>query len=162
MEGEGLRGDFDGLEEAVIDACSIIYLLKTGVFESLASLLPLLTTDEVYRETGWPLTGGKPRLPLRLYPAPPEARSHDQGLFLLARERNLPLISEDKEVLLWAEEAGLPYYNSLMMLIFLCYKGRISREDLFLYRERLLGEAHYGRGIVKRGEEFFRLLCEKG
>jgi len=146
------------LTRAVIDACSIIYLLKTGVFERLAAEISLFTTQEVYDETGWPLREGKPRLKLTLFPSSPASRSNDHGLFLLAKERELPLISEDREVLLMAEEEGMAYYNSLMMLIFLCRQGRISREEYPLYRERLLAEAHYGESIVRRGDEFFDAL----
>jgi hypothetical protein len=160
MTAGELRDAFDKLDEAVIDACSIIYLLKTGVFESLAVRLNLITTDDVYAETGWPLDGNKPRLPLSLFPASPQARSNDHGLFLLAQERHLPLISEDKEVLILAQKAELPYYNSLMLLLYLYHKGILNEEEFLLYRERLLGEAHYGKVVIERGEEFFRLLTE--
>lgn len=158
MDRGDIKTAFDQLSEAAIDACSIIYLLKTGVFESLAAVLPLVTTDHVYGETGWPISEGKPRLALTLYPESPQARSNDHGLFLLARERNIPLISEDKEVLSLAAGVGLPYYNSLMMLIFLCHKGRITTEEYPEYLERLLSEAHYGKSVIERGEEYFRKI----
>ncbi len=158
MEGGEIRAAFDRLDEAVIDACSIIYLLKTGVFESLGAILKLDTTGDVYRETGWPLKDGRPRLPLTLFPSSEMARSNDHGLFLLAKSRSLPLISEDKEVLEMAAGEGLPYYNSLMMLLFLLYKGRITQGDYEEYKIRLLGEARYGESIIKRGEEYYRDL----
>ncbi len=163
MEGrKDLANDFTLLREAVIDACSVIYLLKTGVFESLAAEMTLHSTNDVYGETGWPLSDGQPRLRLVLHPSLPEARSNDHGLFLLAREMGLPLISEDREVLFMAEEAGLPYYNSLMMLIFLCHRGRILPEEYPVYRDRLLKEAHYGEGIIRKGESFFSSLFSSG
>jgi hypothetical protein len=151
-------GYMDRMTRAAIDACSVIYLIKTGVFERLAAEISLITTRDVYGETGWPLKEGKPRLPLTLFPSPAASRSNDHGLFLLAKEKGCPLISEDREVLLMAEGEGMPYYNSLMMLIFLCRQGRVSREEYPLYRERLLAEAHYGESIVRRGDGFFDAL----
>jgi hypothetical protein len=64
METPALSNRFDHLEQAAVDACSIIYLLKTGVFERLSALLTLVTTNEVFLETKWP------RLPVRIESTP--------------------------------------------------------------------------------------------
>lgn len=143
------------MSRAVIDACSVIYLIKTGPFERLSAELNLVTTEEVYREIGWGFrSDGQPKLKLELVPAPPDARSHDHGLYRIGLNKNLPLISDDFDLLSLARDAGLEYYNSLMMLIFLEYRGRISGEDYSLYRERLMDIAYYSDEIVSRAESY--------
>jgi hypothetical protein len=145
----GIREQFNGLHRAAIDACSIIYLLNTGVFESLAVVLSLVTTEDVFKETQWP------RLPVEVKPSPLEARSNDHGLFLLAKAEGIPLISDDGEVLKMAKDSGMEYYNSLVMVNYLYFKGRITVEEYPLYRDRLLEKAHYSSRIIKRGEQIF-------
>jgi hypothetical protein len=154
METPALSNRFDHLEQAAVDACSIIYLLKTGVFERLSALLTLVTTNEVFLETKWP------RLPVRIESTPEKALSNDHGLFLLAREKNIPLISDDKEVLLLAREGGLDYYNSLMMLIFLEYRGKISRGNFSLYYERLMEEVHYSGEVILQAQNYRSQLSQ--
>lgn len=156
-----MMDQFAAMDRAAIDACSIIYLLKTGVFEGLAALLPLVTTDDVYRETGWPIREGKPSLPVKIKPASPKAKSNDQGIFLLAREEAIPLISDDLEVLTMAREAGLDYYNSLMMLVYLVYRERISPHEYSLYRDRLLTEARYSNAVIEKGDLYYSLVMRK-
>lgn len=161
---------FDELREAAIDASSIIYMLKAGFLGLLGSTITLKTLPEVAAETGWPA------LPISLVgPAPGDpdsegtrssmrdcspigygsggsasAPSNDERLLAFAFEASLPLISEDRALLRAAGEAHLEYYNSLMMLAMLRYRGRIDDAWFEESKERLLSVARYGEDVLRK------------
>ncbi|MFP4534335.1 MAG: hypothetical protein ACLFNP_01340 [Spirochaetaceae bacterium] len=169
------RERFDRLEEAAIDASSIIYMLKAGFLGLLASTITLKSVPEVVGETGWPSlpitvvsTEGSTRSEPRIRspegtPAPgvdeitgapgEPIQSNDQRLLAFAEEAALPVISEDRAILRAAEEAGLDYYNSLMMLAFLRYRGRLNLQWYEEAKDRLLEVARYGRDVLQLFEE---------
>ena len=138
-----------GLNALCIDASSMIYLLKTGLLGSLAAEVNLMAPPGVIAETQWPHL---PVEPVKLSNEDSTDYTNDQSLVVLARERNVPVLSEDYEVLTDARESGLDYYNTLMMLNYLLLKGRISREEYPLYLERLKECAHYSDGVLSEGE----------
>jgi hypothetical protein len=152
---------FDALREAVIDASSIIYMLKSGFLGLLGSTLTLKTLPEVAAETGWPV------LPVTVVGSGAEAPgglsaltglSNDERLLDLAATTELPLISEDRALLRAAGEEGLEYYNSLMMLAFLQYRGRIDPAWFEESLRRLLEVARYGEDVLARFREIRREL----
>lgn len=149
-------------------------MLKGGFLGLLGSTIILRTIEEVEAETRWPA------LPVVVEPAakseapetgvageagepcepglPGEAVETDALLLDFARGRGLPLISEDRKLLFAAGEAGLDYYNSLMMLAFLRYRGRIDRGWFGEARAHLLTVARYSQGVLDRFEEICALL----
>ena len=50
----------------------------------------------------------------------------DQALIRAAEAYGLPLVSEDKKILMAARRLGLPYFNTLMIMNFLIFKKAIT------------------------------------
>jgi len=125
------------MDSAVIDASSIIYCIQAGFFWTLGTACRLFSTPEVIGETKWkdlPVNQESPILK--------KTGNNDDTLLALAAEKKLPLVSEDRKLLLKAEEQHRPFYNSLMMLIWLEAKQKISEDD---YREHLAHLKEYAR-----------------
>ncbi len=142
-----------GVREAVVDSSSVIYMLKAGFLERLAFDVKLWTPPEVIMETGWR------HLPLHVRPPSSSstvetaALTTDERVLALAVEFRLPLVSEDRELLMQAESAGLSYFNALMMLILLLGLGRCDREELTIFWSRLLAVGHYSDRVGTFAEE---------
>ncbi len=103
-------------------------------------------------------------------PAPGNPYSHGQkrvstdALVLeAARANRLPLLSEDRKILLKAELLGLPYYNALMMLEFLFYRRVLSNDSYGMNRNGLLGQARYSNAVLRYVEALHTfILKERG
>ncbi len=150
-----LPGEFlKGIKIIVIDASGIIYLLKTGLLGSLAAEIQLITTTPVFDEVGWP------RLPVEQVEIECSGITNDQSLIKLAVERDLPVLSEDLEVLTCARKQALSYYNSLMMLNYLLLKERVSVSEYTDYLTRLKKISHYGDDILDYGTRIFKLIIK--
>ncbi len=175
------RERFDRLQEAAIDASSIIYMLKAGFLGLLGTTITLKSVPEVVAETGWPslpvtvVSSDRRSDPASPAPEAPSQRvdaitgaprepvpSNDQRLLDFAEEAALPVISEDRAILRAAEEAELDYYNSLMMLAFLRYRGRLDSQWYEEAKARLLEVARYGRDVLERFEAIEAELGIKG
>jgi len=144
----------EGLEELCIDASSIIYLLKIGLLGSLAAEVRLVSTPQVIRETGWP------HLPVEEAEVDAEGLTNDETLLALAEKLRRPVLSEDYEILQGAGEAGLAYYNTLMMLNYLYWTGRVAEDEYPEYLARLKESAHYSDAVLATGDEVYRSLRE--
>ncbi|MFP4330297.1 MAG: hypothetical protein ACLFP6_06245 [Spirochaetaceae bacterium] len=154
-----LIGRFTALREAAIDTSSLIYMLKAGFLGLLAGVVTLRTVEEVVQESGWP------SLPVVVdHPGARREEEVDTDALLLnfAVNRRLPLISEDRALLLKAGEAGLEYYNSLMMLALLRYRGRIDTAWYTEAKSHLLEVARYGDEILRRYAGICELLGFEG
>lgn len=150
--------DFEVLEEVLIDACSIIYMHKAGFLSTLALELRLSTIDEVISEIGIEV----PYIHVRM--SPEEYGSTDTKLLSLAVIERLPIISEDKGVLIAAQQHGLSYYNALMALNFLYYREAISEEEYEYYVHQLKSIARYSDFVYTYAEIFFdyiKLHCKQ-
>ncbi|MFP4483280.1 MAG: hypothetical protein ACOCYG_05880 [Spirochaetota bacterium] len=143
---------------AVVDTSSIIYMIKAGFLERLAFSVDLIAPPEVAAETGWP------RLPVRTVATAIDplvtgvTATPDDAVLALARDRRIPVISEDRELLLRAEEAGMPYYNALMMLNLLADRGRCNAEEYALFRNRLEEIGRYSREVLAFAADVARVL----
>jgi hypothetical protein len=144
----------NGIPEIAIDASSMIYLLKIGLLGSLAAEVRLLSTPQVIKETGWP------HLPVQAVEVEDETISNDDSLVLLGERKNIPVLSEDYEILMNAKGLGLDYYNSLMMINYLLFKRRIVPEEYQEYLGRLRGCAHYSREILSQGRLVYHDILE--
>lgn len=146
---------FDKLTEAVIDASSCIYLEKAGCLPLLANTLHLTTLPAISEEIGFPLPG------ITITPYRTQATTNDLALLDFAAAQNRPLISEDKKLLQRAAKKGLPYYNALMMLIFLYYKEKINSNEYRLFKTKLLQTARYSEKVITYGEKLFTGINNK-
>ncbi|MCG8479883.1 MAG: hypothetical protein MI724_12360 [Spirochaetales bacterium] len=87
-----------------------------------------------------------------------DERPNDEQLLHFAVGASLPLISDDRALLLAAAHLGLEYYNSLMMLAFLRYRGRIDEAWHDEALGRLLEIGRYGEDVLRRFEAISRVL----
>lgn len=143
---------FERLEKALIDASSVIYMTKADFFEEMPSILSLSSPRGILDELGPGFDG------LRPIDCPGEHLTNDERLVACAREHGLPVISEDRKILHALEREGLPFFNALMMLHFLLFKGRIDLEKHGDSLEKLKKIAWYDKKVWAFGEEVFSLI----
>ena len=141
---------FRSLEAAVVDASSIIYMKKGGFLDDTARCLILHTSSAVISETGFF------DLTIMRHEEPSPACTTDQHLILLAQHLEMPIISEDKKLLLNADRQGMTYYNALMVLNFLLFKKAVDEERFYRLRNALLTVARYSEAVKIYGEAVTR------
>ena len=146
---------FVSLRKAFIDASSINYARKAGFLETLQAALPLCTIPEILEEVG--IEAGKIEIIQCIQPT----LTNDARLVLCAIDRQLPLISEDKQILMRMKRANLPYYNALMMLNWLLFNRNIDQEDYARYYSKLREIARYSEQIWKYGEKIHTWILLK-
>ncbi len=146
---------FKSLKAVVIDASSIIYMVKSGFFDVVTRNIQLHAPESCLRETGFS------DLPVVGHLIDSLGTSADQQLLLLAKNLQLPLVSEDRKVLMSASRNGITYYNSLMMLNFLLYNKSIDTEMFSLFLQQLTLFAHYSEKVLLFGKEVTRMICEQ-
>jgi hypothetical protein len=135
------------LSSAIIDTSSLIYLSKINCLSLLAGSCKLLTIPDVVIEYGENISD------IAIIDVSMENGATDQKLIWICVTDKLTLISEDKKLLLDAEENNIPYFNSLMMLNFLLLKKKISLEEYAIMLEKLKTVARYGMDVWKFGAE---------
>lgn len=145
---------FKSLYSAVIDASSIIYMHKSDFFMLAAKYVQLHSPREAIIETG--LIG----LPVVEHEL--DLSSHnestDNKLIQLAVKLKIPVISEDKKVLKMASKKGLPYFNSLMVLCYLLYKGYIKETAFEKHYQILLSVCRYSSFVIEYGNMIKRKI----
>ena len=148
-ENEPARQDiffqFDQLNKVLIDASSIIYMDRAKILVLLASSIRLFSIQEILTETGPVSKRIKPLIHKKA------SSSNDQKLVSCALELDLPVISEDKKILMAMKRAGKPFFNSLMMLNFLLYRRRIQNQQYIQYHLALKKFARYSDDIWEYG-----------
>lgn len=146
---------FKGIRELSIDASSTIYLLKTGLLGTVAAEINLFASDLIIEEVGWP------HLPVHGIQIENENLTNDETVVELAFNRNISVLSEDREVLKNAGSKGLNYYNTLMILNYLLLKKRIDNSEYSDYLERLSVVSHYSRDILDYGARIRELVLKE-
>ena len=147
---------FDHLHRALIDASSIIYMMKAGYFDRVRESLELHSPERIIAETGY--------RDLRIRPIREDNRlqSADESLVQRAILLKWPVITEDGGIIRQLAKQSLPYFNALMMLEFLFFRHLISPEEYSSYLEKLLQHAWYGPEIVSFGEAVHQTLKGSG
>ena len=149
-------GQFEGLREALIDASSIIYCSKAGFFDKLQASLRLYTLPEMLDEARikreW--------LRIQLVHCAQDNLSNDHKLITCALNSRLPVISEDKQILMSIKRAGLPYYNALMMLDWLLFKEDISHKQYLSHLSELHHIARYSQFVWEYGQYVYFLILQ--
>jgi hypothetical protein len=146
---------FKSLNAAVIDASSIIYMMKAGFFDLVAHCVQFHAPESCLKETGFsdlPITGHSIDIP---------GITADQQLLMLAQSLQLPVVSEDRKVLITASRNGITFYNSLMMLNFLLYKKSIEKEMFTFFLKQLTAFARYSEEVFLFGKEVTRIILDE-
>jgi hypothetical protein len=144
------------LESAFIDASSMIVMNKSGFLAPVRDELTLVTTPPVAEEAGADAAG------IETVAGIAGSGSNDSALVASAAAAGLPVISEDKKILLAADRAGLAYYDALMMLCLLFARGRIDREGYDGFLEALLASSRYAARVVAYGEAIALRIMKNG
>jgi len=145
---------FDHLNKALMDASSIIYMDRADFLELLASSIRLFSIPEIISETGSVSKRIRPFIYNRT------ASSNDQKLVSCALDLDLPIISEDKKILMSMKRSNRPFYNSLMMLNFLLYRRRINNQQYIQYHLALTKFARYSDDIWEYGANVHAAIKE--
>lgn len=138
------------LRSVAVDASSIIYLTKSDLLRPLADLIRLKTVEEVAGEVGLPMPMVD-IIPWRVDADPPV--DADTAILQCALRERVPLLSEDRKLLMRADARGVQYYNSLMMIALMVLRGAIVNDEISDRRDRLVEVAHYSRRVVSYGND---------
>jgi len=146
---------FKYLNRAVIDTSSLIYLSRLNLLKETISALHLVSVPGVKKEYGNEFEqleyinisdeGGYAEGSVKT----------DIQIIETARIFQIPVISEDKKILKQAEMLGLYYYNSLMIMNFLIFKGKIDDIVYKMALTRLQAFAHYSPAVFKYGQTVY-------
>ena len=142
---QDILGQFNQLDKALIDASSIIYANKAHFLKRLASAVTLFSIHEILSEAGSISDNIKP------LSHNGKTLSNDQKLVACALRFDLPVISEDKKILMAMKSARKPFFNSLMMLNFLLYRQMIDNRQYAQYHLALRQFARYSDEIWQYG-----------
>lgn len=135
------------VHHAFIDSSSIIYSGKAGVLNLLCDTLKLQTVPGVVREVGYSIPG------IAVGPELESTMPVDDQLLAAAAEAHQAVISEDRRLLIKADDGGLEGYNMLVMLELLLLRGHLSLSERGIARKRLLAAAHYSAWVVHAGQQ---------
>lgn len=135
-------------KKALIDTSSLIYLQHCGMLERLSERISLFTIAAVQQEYHLPL----PHITPIVAPCTTAKRSTDQQLIDCAQDNNIPLITEDKKMLLACQRAGIPHFNALMILLFLLFEHTISSEEFSQRLAALKSIARYSTFVWEYGK----------
>jgi hypothetical protein len=145
---------FQSMKKALIDASSIITIKKAGFFSELSEAVALYSLKEIIEETGYD------DLPLSLLEAGTETASNDEKLISCALREKIPVISEDRKILMAMKNKNIPYYNALMMLHFLLFKKKLDAKTHLACQNRLKKTARYGGDVLKFAGNVYRAVAE--
>ena len=150
-----MLSQFQRLRKALVDASSIIYMHKAGFLRELETEVKLYSPQEVLDETGYD--------GLKVFPIPfiGHGKANDQKLILCALEQRLPVISEDKKILLHMKKEKIPYFNALMMLNYLVFKKRVDVESYGIYFKRLTSFAWYSPQVLEFEKNVYNTIIQQ-
>ena len=138
------------LRGGVADTCTLIYLEQTGMLSLVSDYFQLLIPADVVREFGRTppgcVTGSESY-----------AGDADQAVVLLAKEFHLPVLSEDRRLLMSCRDQGLKYYNTLMILLALLHQQKIHVNEYHRAYSSLQKVARYSPAVWLVGEQVFSL-----
>jgi hypothetical protein len=104
----------------IIDASSLIVLDALGILDKVRNNWELYTIPAVAFEAG------DAGINIQVFKDAPSSGNNDQCLVQKACSMHLPILSEDRKILIAAEEANLYCFDSLILLELLRFKESIS------------------------------------
>ncbi|MDA3899820.1 MAG: hypothetical protein PF637_04800 [Spirochaetes bacterium] len=140
------------LSSFVIDTSSLIYMQKISVLEMAAGIYLIKAPLSVINEFGSSPEG---------ITAIDVSINADDDLLLCAKLLSLPVCSEDKKVLMHARRDNIDYYNTVMILISMLAKEKISRSEFDQYVMNLRSKAHYSKKVWDYAQNLIETLNER-
>ena len=150
VEPERVLSQFRRLQVALVDASSIIYMVKAGFFELAAANLEFHSTQQVIEETGYQN--------LRVGTLAAIALPPDRSLLHYAERLKWPVITEDKGIIKDLQVKQLPFFNALLVLEYLSFRKLIVPEDYSRCSIQLLACARYGLEIIEFARAVHRVF----
>ncbi len=147
--------EFETLTKVAIDASSLVYLDRIGLCEQMSEALSLVTVHGV-REEEAPLPQK-----IEVRACTEDETSTDDALVACAASEQIPVVSEDKQVLLAARSKGLPFFNTLMMVNFLFFRNLLTHEELKKKIFELTKFAWYHADVFEYGDLVARMIITK-
>ncbi|MCK5852464.1 hypothetical protein KAH27_05485 [bacterium] len=148
---------FDFLDQSLIDTSSIIYLNKINLLSASSQKLHLMTIPGVVEEFG-SLSELKYIKVINIKEIHSVKQDTDQNLLETAKYFQLPIISEDKKILMQAKHIGLSFFNTLMIMNFLIYKKVINQTAYQAAHDQLREEAYYDETIFEYGKKVYKKI----
>ena len=148
---------FDHLDRAVIDTSSLIYLKKINCLRKTSRIIGLITVSGVTDEFGSSDIFNQ----LEIIELKEIEKNTDRQIIQVAADLRLPVISEDKKILMAAASAGLPFFNTLMIMNFLIYKNEMDLQEYHAALHRLRKEAYYEGFIFDFGNAVYEKIMEQ-
>ncbi len=143
------------LRRAVIDSSTLIYLSKLELLEYVTKEVDLIIPSAVFREIGSSGIEGVQVVP------PVEAQMKaDAQVVALARRLGCAVCSDDKKILLNARKQGADYFNTLMLILLLKVRKRLTTDETEKKLLQLKRLARYNAKIWKYGEDLFAWICK--
>jgi hypothetical protein len=144
----------------VIDTSSLIYLSKIELLHTTALALHLMTVPKVVKAFG-SLSDFQPIKLIDLKKIDKKNEELDSYLVEIAKNLQLPIVSEDKKMLMQAKRSGLAFFNTLMIMNFLIFKKVINQTEYQAALVRLREEAYYDEAIFEYGKKIYEKVIEK-
>jgi len=141
------------LKNALIDSSSLIYARRLRCLKRLSALITLETLLPMQAEVTFDLPG------IHVIPFTGTTGA-DAAFIQYARSHQMPVISEDKDILNAARSSALPHFNMLMMLELLFLRNRFNENAYKQIHDELLSFAWYSEEVREYGEKVHALLLE--
>ena len=147
---EQILDELKKFQGGVADTSTLIYLDRINLLPWVSNSFQLLVTPDVVREFG--------RTPEECVICGELcAEGADQAVLQLATKLCLPVLSEDRQLLMSSRDLGLKYYNTLMILLALLHQKKLSLAEYQRAYSSLLKIARYNSAVWQVGEQVFSL-----
>jgi len=149
---EQIAGQLKRFQGGVADTSTLIYLDGIDLLELSCRVFQLLVPRDVQQEFGRAVPGA-------ISCGDRCTGNADQAVLQLALARGVPLLSEDKRLLMRGRRLGVcSYYNSLMILLALLSQQRLTLEEYQKSYSSLRKIARYSPAVWQVGEHVFSLF----
>ena len=147
---EQILDELKKFQGGVADTSTLIYLDRINLLPRVSKFFQLLITPDVVREFGRPPAGC-------ILCGETCVGDADQAVLQLATELRLPVLSEDRQLLMSSRGLGLKYYNTLMILLALLHQQKLSLAEYQRAYSFLRKIARYSPAVWQVGEQVFSL-----
>lgn len=150
VDPEKILSELHVLRGGVADTSTVIYLERLHLLAQAGEFLQLLLPPDVVLELGWFPKGCVISGELC-------AAGADKAVLSLAVEHHMPVLSEDRRLLMAGRRLGVKHYNTLMILLALLIQEKLCLEEYRRAHSSLREIARYNSAVWQVGEKVFSL-----